>query len=161
MAQSGAAYDYDPDTLKEYYDSAARRVKQPPELKVVENRGHGASFARAAIVFIMVLIIICATLYNQVALTELTSQIETAQTQLESLKNEQRRMLVQLESSTSLRTVQEIAETQLGMNKAESYQIQYVDLGCGDRVLLARERQPGLSDRIRDGCRALMEYLGF
>lgn len=161
MAQGSAAYDF--DRLEQHYATAgAPRVKQPPELRVVENRGRRerAAFWKGAATFVLILGVVCAILYNNVQLTELTSQIEKAQSQLEALENDYRLMQVEIESSTSLRTVQEIAETELGMAKAESYQVEYINLGEGDRVVLARAHEPRLNDRIRHAWRSLLEYLG-
>ena len=115
---------------------------------------------RGAALFVMVLAIVCAILYNKMILTELTSQIEDAQAQYELLKNDNRLMQVALENKTSLRTIQEIAENELGMAKVESYQVQYIDLGAGDRVVLARASQMGLADYIQMAYRSVLEYLG-
>lgn len=161
MAQSNAAYDF--ERLERHYaTTGAPRIKQPPELKVVVNRGHRerAAFWKGAATFVLILGVVCAILYNNVQLTELTFQIEQAQSQLESLENDYRMMQVEIESTTSLRTVQEIAENQLGMAKTESYQVEYINLGEGDRVVLARAHEPKLNDRIRHAWHSLLEYLG-
>ena len=162
MAKSNLAYDF--DKLEQHYSAAgAPRVKQPPELRVVENRNVGANavMLRGAAIFVVVLGIVCAILYNNMILTELTSQIEDAEAQFEVLKNENRLMQVALEGKTSLRAVQETAENELGMAKVESYQVQYIDLGEGDRVVLARAPQLGLADHIHMAYRSVLEYLGF
>lgn len=162
MAQSNTAYDF--DQLEQHYATAGSpRVKQPPELRVVKSRekqDHSA-FWKSAATFVLLLGVVCAILYNNVQLTELTSQIEQTQANLESLQNDYRLMQVEIESKTSMRTVQEIAETQLGMAKTESYQVQYINLGEGDRVVLARAHEPKLNDQIRHAWRSLLEYLGF
>ena len=162
MAKNNLAYDF--DKLEQHYSSAgAPKVRQPAELRVVENRNAGANtvMLSGAALFVVILGIVCAILYNNVILTELTSQIEDAEAQFELLKNEHRVMQVALEGKTSLRAVQEIAESQLGMSKIEGYQVQYIDLGEGDRVVLARAPQLGLSDHIHMAYRSVLEYLGF
>ncbi|PWM25586.1 MAG: hypothetical protein DBX44_01905 [Oscillospiraceae bacterium] len=161
MAQNNTAYDF--DRLEQHYAAVgAPRVKQPPELLVVENRAHReqAAFRRGVATFILILGVVCAILYNQVQLTELTSEIEQTRSLLEALENDYRLMQVKIESGTSLHTVQQIAEEELGMAKAESYQVQYINLGEGDRVVLARAFEPKLSDRIFRAWYSLMEYLG-
>lgn len=162
MARSNLAYDF--DKLERHYAAAGvSRIKQPPELHVVESRNEQSkgSVLRAAAVFVMVLAIISSILYNNMLLTELTSQIETTEQQLETLKNENRLMQVELESKTSLRTVQQIAENKLGMARAEDYQIEYIDLGDGDRVMLAKAPQLNLADHIQKAYHSVLEYLGF
>lgn len=162
MAKANLAYDF--DKLEQHYaTTGAPKVKQPPELKVVESRRTQSSgvMLRGGALFVMVLIIVCSILYNNMILTELTSQIEDAEAQFEMLKNEDRLMQVELESKTSLRTVQDIAENELGMAKVESYQVQYIDLGAGDRVVLARAPQLNMADYIHMAYRSVLEYLGF
>jgi len=162
VAKSNLAYDF--DKLEQHYAApGTAKVKQPPELRVVENRNAGANavMLRGAAIFVVILGIVCAILYNNMILTELTSQIEDAEAQFEMLKNENRLMQVALEGKTSLRAVQEIAESQLGMAKVEGYQVQYIDLGEGDRVVLARAPQLGLADHIHMAYRSVLEYLGF
>lgn len=162
MAKTNLAYDF--EKLEQHYSASnAPKVKQPPELRVVENRNAGANVTmfRGAAIFVLVLGIVCAILYNNMILTELTTQIEDTEAQLEMLKNESRLMQVEMESKTSLRTIQEIAESQLGMAKVESYQVQYIDLGVGDRVVLARAPQLDLTGHIQVAYRSVLEYLGF
>ena len=161
MAKTNLAYDL--EKLEQHYATpGAPKVKQPPELKVVGSRKAQSNkgMLRGAALFVMVLAIVCAILYNKMILTELTSQIEDAQSQYELLKNENRLMQVALENKTSLRSIQEIAENELGMAKVESYQVQYIDLGSGDRVVLARASQMGLADYIQMAYRSVLEYLG-
>ncbi|HWP51680.1 MAG TPA: hypothetical protein VN626_08295 [Clostridia bacterium] len=162
MAKTNLAYDF--EKLEQHYAApGVPKVKQPPELRVVENRNSGSNTAmlRGGAVFVAVLVIVCAILYNNMILTELTSQIEDTEAQFELLKNENRLMQMELEGKTSLRSVQEMAENQLGMAKVESYQVQYIDLGAGDRVVLARAPQLGLADHIHMAYRSVLEYLGF
>lgn len=158
---NAAAFDF--DKLEQHYmPQPLPKVKQPPELRVVSTRGErNAGFLlRSAAVFVVALAIVAAILYNNVALTELTAQIEDAQLSLEQLKSENRRMQVELEGRISLRSVEEQAEKVLGMAKAEPYQIEYIDLGEGDCVLLAREVIPSLTERVRQVCASVLEYIG-
>ena len=161
MARNGAAYDF--EQLEQHYSLPTAKVKQPPELRVVENRRIRERWMliRAAVGFACILAIVAAVLYNNVILTELTADIEKAQGQYEQLKTEHRRMQVEIEGKLSLRNVEEIASDQLGMAKMEGYQIEYVDLGGEDQVLLAREQQPTLSDRISEAFESILEYLGW
>lgn len=161
MAKADTNLAYDFGELEQYYFAPAKRPKQPPELKVVSSRQANTVGLRSMAAFVLIIAIIAAILYNNMLLTELTSEIETAQQSYETLQNEQRLMQLTLEGKTSLRTVQEIAEQQLGMAKAESYQVQYIDLGEGDRVVLAKAPKLTLADHIRMAYRSVLEYLGF
>ena len=157
MAASGnAAVSY-----AAYHEEVLPRVKQPPELRVVEHRRavHRASMFRAGMIFLAAIAIIAAIIYNNVVLTELTAEIEQAKTELEMLQSENRRMLVEFESKVSLRNIEEVASDSLGMAKIESYQVEYVDLCGGDRVRVAQKEELGLFDEIRLGIDRILEYL--
>ena len=163
MASAQAAYDY--DRAEPTYASAAPRVKQPPELHVVESRAarSRAAYRRAAAVFLLVMGIVAASLYNRMVLTELTAQVEAVQNQYDALLSENRRMQVELEGKTSLRSIQEAAEA-LGMSRAENYQLEYVDLGENDRVVVTSDESSWLeasAAAVRDAFDRALEYLGW
>ena len=162
VANNNLAYDFDA-LEKHYAASDAAKVRQPAQLHVVENRNAKSkdSFMRGAVIFMVIAVLICVNLYNKMLLTELTTQIETRQEQYELLQNENRLMNMQLESMTSLRAVSEIAENELGMAEVESYQIEYIDLGAGDRVVLAKAPELSLANHIEKAYYSVLEYLGF
>ena len=157
--QSNVAYDFDRPVRS--YDPAPTQLRQPPELKVVESRKNKEreAFGRTALMFLVVLIIFAAMLYNRVVLTELTSEISTLTSQYQSLKDEYQRMQVELEGRLSTRAIEDGASA-MGMAQIESYQIQYVDLGDESGVVMSRESTETLSDRIISVVRQVKEYLG-
>jgi len=161
MAQN-AAYDF--ERTQAAYVPVRPQVAQPPELRVVENRAarYRVTFRRAAVSFVILIGVVAAILYNQMALTELTAQVESARSQYEALVGENRRTQVELESRTSLRSIQEAAEA-LGMYKAETYQIEYIDLGGGEQVVLTQE-EPGLlesaASAVHEWLDGVLEYIG-
>ena len=159
---SNLAYDFEALERK-YAASDVSKVRQPAQLHVVENRNAHSkeSFMRGAVIFIVIAMLVCVNLYNKMLLTELTTEIEAQQEQYQLLQNEHKLMQMQLESKTSLRTVSDIAQNELGMAAVESYQIDYIDLGAGDRVVLAKAPQMDLADYIQKAYYSVLEYLGF
>lgn len=162
VAKSNLAYDFEA-LERQYASSAVSKVRQPAELKVVEGRSShsGEYWFRVVLIFLAILIPICASLCKYKDLTELTSQIEAKEHQYQLLQNENRLMQMELESKTSLRTVRDIAENQLGMAAVESYQIEYIDLSEGDRVVLAKAPQLSLADHIQKAYYSVLEYFHF
>ncbi|MEG2174664.1 MAG: hypothetical protein RR135_04165 [Oscillospiraceae bacterium] len=162
MAKTGAATAFDFNRMERNDIATPHGVRQPPELRVVESRrARDRNFMmHAAICFIMVLAIVSAILYNNVVLTELTAQIESVQDTYSLLKNENRRMQVELEGRISLRSVEDVAEQKLGMAQTESYQIEYVDLGEGNRVLLSRAHKPTVSEQLVSLFGRVKAYIG-
>ena len=146
MASTNTAYDYE---RAQVYEPVRTSVAQPPELRVVEGRAVRSRmvFRRAAVFFVFMIAMLAAVLYNRMILTELTTQVANTRSEYESLVSENRRMQVELESKTSLRTIQQSAE-EIGMAKAESYQIEYVDLGQQEQVLLTQEADGAVESTI-------------
>ena len=160
MASMNTAYDF--DRAENTYAPVQPRVPQPPELRVVEGRASrsAALMRRGMVVFAFVLVLFSAILYNRMMLTELTAQVEDARREYESLIGESRRTQVELESKTSLRSIQESAEA-LGMAKAEPYQIEYIDLGEGEQVTLTQEEPTWLesaAQKVHDWFDGAVEY---
>lgn len=161
MAQSGLAYDF--EQLEQHYaTNGAPRIEGIPALSVVQNHqlAHKRSILGCAAIFVIVISIIAAMLYNNMLLTELTCQIENAEASYAALLGEQELMQVELESKTSLETVRTVAERQLGMSPVEEYQIRYIDLNTGDRVLRAAAPAVELQNGLRSLYRTICTYLG-
>lgn len=160
MARQNAAYDYDFDR----FDSVERahpKAAQPPELRVVKARESrdNTFLVQLAVLFGCTLILFAAVIYNRMVLTEMTTKMEAIQGEYEMLKDDYQRMQVELEGKLSLRAVEEIASSQLGMAKAESYQIEYVDLGSDSRVLYAKEPTPTAATYIQAIIEQVKEYI--
>ncbi len=162
MASTNTAYDY--DRAENVYSPARPRVPQPPELRVVEGRtSRSLTLMRRGIaIFAVVLALFAAILYNRMLLTELTAEVESARDRYEALVGDSRRSQVELESKTSLRSIQESAEA-MGMAKAEPYQIEYIDLDEGGQVTLVQEEPTWLekaAETVRGGFDRMLEKLG-
>mgnify|MGYP003547121617 CR=1 FL=1 len=69
---------------------------------------------------------------------ELTKQIESVEKDLAAARSEQVRLNAELNSLTSITKIDSFATGILGMTKLENYQVEYVDLSDGDRVLFSK-----------------------
>ena len=69
---------------------------------------------------------------------ELTKQIESIEKQLAVAESEQVRLNAELNSMTSITKIDSFATGILGMTKLENYQVEYVDLSDGDKVLFSK-----------------------
>ena len=77
-------------------------------------------------------------IYSQVVLTELTSEVSFYENQLTELNTEYVRLQGELEATTSIKTLEEAAETKLGLAKIDSSQVEYVNLTGADEISVAR-----------------------
>lgn len=138
---------------------------QPPELHVV-GRGNSRAAAnralglRLACTALAVVSMLAVMLYNNATLTELTEEYNAQSTRYEELKSEGVRLQSELEGKMSLRNVEDYASANMGLSKTEAYQIEYVQLNKGDRVVLAQSpANAGPWGRIQEGFQAFLEYL--
>lgn len=76
-------------------------------------------------------------LIGQVRLTELNDQIAGEQTKLEEQKSLYIQTQMKVESKYSSDVVEESAQNQLGMSRADSYQKEYISLSEGDKAEVA------------------------
>ena len=156
-ARQSAAYDLS------RYEQQLR--PQPPELHVVgrgnsraaANRALGLRLVCAALAMVSMLAVM---LYNNAILTELTEEFNAQSTRYEELKSEGVRLQSELEGKMSLRNVEDYASANMGLSKTEAYQVEYVQLNKGDRVVLAQSpADEGLWGRVQKGFQAFLEYL--
>ena len=66
---------------------------------------------------------------------ELSRQIAQVESKIEVAKSENVRLSAQLNSITSIGKIDDYATRILGMSKVESYQVEYIELTGGDKVI--------------------------
>ena len=97
------------------------------------------------------------------SITEINYRNQALQKQLDTVNSEVQRRRVELDSSMSLTQLAEIAETELGMQKPQPYQIKYVEVERIDQTELADVELTGTTDetswleRVRG---SVLEFLG-
>ena len=100
---------------------------------------------------LIVLSIVGVMIYSQVQLTELTAQINTKTKELGESQSLNTQLSMKLESTMSLRAVEDYAKTELGMRAVQSDQIEYIGLSEGDKAETGTSvQQEGLLDRISE-----------
>ena len=160
IRQDNTAYDF--SRFAASVPQALPRVKQPPQLRVVETaRPKNTGFAmRSMLCFLTILGIVAGILYNNVLLTEMTSEIQTLEQQFKQLQSENQRMSVEIESRIPLREVQEKAQNSLGMSKIEPYQVRYIDLGEKEGVRMVQIPDPTTPEVVLGMIKPLLSGIG-
>lgn len=79
-------------------------------------------------------------LYMRSLSDKVTSQISTVKSQIDIAEGECVRLNAEMNSRISNEKIEKYAENVLGMVKAESYQITYLDLSEGDKVVLSGDK---------------------
>ena len=109
-------------------------------LRIIKNRRKVKVVAPVKVIFASALAIVISVImiYSQVVLTELTSEVSFYENQLTELNTEYVRLQGELEATTSIKSLEEAAETKLGLAKIDSSQVEYVSLTGADEISVAR-----------------------
>ena len=107
---------------------------------MIENRRKAKVVAPVKVILASAVAIVISVImiYSQVVLTELTSEVSFYENQIVELDTEYVRLQSELESITSIKTLEEAAETKLGLTKIDSSQVEYVNLTGTDEITVAR-----------------------
>lgn len=163
-SSSGLAYDLSA------FDVAAPAQparKAQPDLKVMKSPRRMVSILLAPKVlvgFVFVIVMVSLILVNQVRLNEITAEINELNGQLEILKSENVKLTSELESTLSLDAVREQAKNELGMQRLDRYQTEYVILHQEDNIELT-EQSPSatlgetMKMQITAAIQRIQEYL--
>lgn len=133
-------------------------------LRLIKNRRQEKTVAPAKIILgAAAVIAICVVMiYSQVVLTELTNEVGFYERQIADLNTEYVRLQGELEASTSIKTLEEAAENELGLTKIDSSQVEYVNLTGTDEISVARTGGKYLIKQYWDNFVAtISEYLPF
>ena len=90
---------------------------------------------------------------------KLDSQIANLQNEVSIAEGETVRLNAELNSMVDTEKVIEYAETKLGMVKAESYQITYINLSQGDEFVVAGEKQVSQDSGLKTEIKELFAYI--
>ncbi len=146
---------------KRYEPSRKAGVKREPIAKnvieLVDN--HGVSVERNAktqeipsavkksmAFFVCCLMMLAVNLVLQTKYDTLSNEITAIENQIDIVEGENVRLNAELSSLVSSDKIENYAENVLGMVKAESYQISYIDLSHGDEVVVSGGKSAQDSD---------------
>lgn len=160
MAANNAAYDF--SRFEAQSAAPAASAQKQPELRVLPARRakpKANPLPKVALALLMVAMIVL-TIYSQVMLSELSSEISAAQSRLTALESESTRLSAQLTSAGSAKSLEEYATARLGLSKMESGQITYVNMHEEDRSqITAKGLEKTGAEVISGTAGEIMEYL--
>ena len=115
--------------------TAPKLEPRQPEVRVVRGGKHGlnrarqfASVALHVIAVALLLGMIFSVVHSQARITELTGQINDTRTDLTAAQSEYDYLSTKMSDITSRASLQDVAEGQLGLVKADQSQITYIQL---------------------------------
>ena len=128
MAAANTAYDF------ERFETKKPQIKLVDESKKSKAKKTSRSMPKMIVLGIAMTVIFSAVLYNRAVMTELCDKVNQTKASLTALQSESARLKLQLEGITSLNKVEQYAQTNLNMVKAEKYQTTYITLDREDKV---------------------------
>lgn len=142
---ANTAYDFD------YF--APQKPKAKAEIKVVKGTkpkaksGKKNTPMKSVLCCVAVVTVFFAVMYNRAVYTELCNESTEFTKTLSELKSEETRLSLGIEGMVSMRRVEEYAQNQLGLIKAEGYQTTYVSFTSEDKVEIAKS-EPNLIEKV-------------
>ncbi len=127
------------------------------EKKAVARNGNAFAMVAAAVVCIAIAF---AILYSKVQLSDYTAMISEVKTELEVEQRENSRLNAELDSMVTLDNVENIAMSQLGLQKTQNSQINFVTLNI-EKMTEVAETDTNIFVSIKDWFYDVLEYLGF
>lgn len=103
--------------------------------------------------------VVGVTLTSRVQLNEMNSVINQKQEELSTLKEEHERLKTELSSKTSAQAVEDYAVNELGMQKVDPHQIQYITVEDGDKVEVNEADEPNVFQKIGGAISDFFAYL--
>ena len=149
-----------------YEDAVSKRRAQ---LKLVRNRKKRLIWSivniRSISIFMLVITVMSLIVYNQTCLNEVTGEINAINAMIKKMENENVRLSSTLESTVSLHDIAEQAQRELGLQKLDKYQIEYVSLYQENKIVITEEAPKDsfstkLSLMINGSLQQIKEYIG-
>lgn len=138
--------------------------KPQPQLRAVKGGKHArrVRWAQTRMVFcgIIFVALVCGLLYSNVQKNELTTDIQTAQNALAEAMSENDYLRSELESTTGMRNVEELASGELGLMKVDNSQITYVNLESESVIVTAENGIQRFFSGLQAGLMRIWRNLG-
>lgn len=128
---------YDLSMFEQRTERRTLRVVRNP--RPAPSHLFGLSPAVVLLVAVIVVAITSLFIYNNVVLTEIGAQIDSAARQVSELQSEGVRLQASLESKMSVKNIETSAENALGLVKLDRSQIEYINLAPDDVVEVAQQ----------------------
>lgn len=153
--------------------TAPARKKAPKKstaVNIIDNyqceveRKAEKTFVPSAVKKAMCFLVVCLSmvaviLVMQTKCDTLLNEIATVQDDIKIATCENVRLKAELSSMISSDKIENYAENELGMVKAESYQISYIDLSEGDKIVLSGDKTLEEKDKNGGKLKTLFAYI--
>lgn len=139
-----------------------RAARPRPRVRAVKGRGRARAalqVARTVAVLVIMAALVVGYLNSQAAITELTVDIQSAQSELVSEQSTYNYLSGVLDSKTSLRNVEQVAAGELGLVKADRSQVTYFSLESESVINRPESPARQITEFLSTSLLSLMDYL--
>ncbi len=163
---SNLAYDLSLfDTDEELERKRKEREKQKQErskIKITEKKSIGRNGSVAAVVAVVIcaLGVAFSVLYSKLQISDYTTMISEAKSEMEQLERDNIRLHAELDSMYTLDNVEQAASEELGLQKTQSSQITYITMNTEEMTEVAEENT-NVFVSIQNWFYSILDYLGF
>lgn len=154
MMKTSAAYDFGQFAPQE--DRVRVRVVNTANIKKNSTK---AFKTKLTVYFIAIMLLMSATVYSRLGLTETKGRINQQTEALKELQSENVYLSFQLENKVSLKNAEEYATNELGLIKLGSGQTEYVDLQ-GEDVIEKTDGSYKLAENLGSYLSVVIEFFG-
>lgn len=160
---SNLAYDLSLFEVDEEYEKKKEQKREEKShIRMTEKKAvarNGSIFA-TVVSAVLCIAVAFSILYSKVELAEYTAMISEVKTQLETEQRENARLNAELDSMVTLDNVESIAATELGLQKTQNSQINFVTLNT-EKMTEVAQTDTNIFVSIKDWFYDVLEYLGF
>ena len=160
---SNLAYDLSLfETDEEYERKKEQKREEKSHIRITEKKAvarNGSIFA-TVVSAVLCIAVAFSILYSKVELAEYTAMISEVKTQLETEQRENNRLNAELDSMVTLDNVESIAASELGLQKTQNSQINFVTLNT-EKMTEVAQTDTNIFVSIKEWFYDVLEYLGF
>lgn len=151
-------------TAYEVYRSENRQQEnEQPRMRAVRGKKQALKLSAEKIKTIAVCVIMAGltmgVLQSQATITELTSEIQTTKKALVNAQSDYNYLSGVMDSKTGLKSVEQIAASQLGLMKLDKSQITYITLESESTIRRPESGVKRFADVLADWVQDVMDYL--
>ncbi len=137
--------------------------QEAARVRVVKtSRGNKAAYGSGGLLKKLILLVITAvlmigTVYSRTELNETKASINSLKSELTELESQNAYLNYRLESTVSVKVVEDYASSELGLIRADSSMINYVNLQGANRIVSEESGKQNLFETCIDG---VMDFIG-
>jgi cell division protein FtsB len=157
-AEISTMYEY--ESVGELDEREEEYIAKIKRIRTANKRRRFAANIRIVAAAVIVLLLFSAITYGRVELSKLYSDNADLESQLTHLQSENVSLESELAQKTGLTKVEDYAENELGLQKLDKSQIEYVEIEQETTAEVVADDDGNVFVRIRDWFKNAAEYLG-